>query len=654
MDTKLESPPWSGMTVDEAFIRRAVDLAEPNALRVVLYQLTGDPELLTYELEERKVDRINRQSMITVTDKDRPKVREKAVRWLVDHLDELDDFVEQKPTDEELQGLIREGLGHDPDELESDLFENLKAMTSFEEYPLFFAHWKDGKRPQIPAGFKVAIIGAGFSGLAVAVQLGLLGIPYVMYERRPEVGGTWSVNRYPDVRVDGASTTFQLGFVKKHLWTEYYARAPEVREYLEMVTKRFGVFDRIQLSTEVTSLVWNEEKSHWDIELLQNGKVVRDTANVISGATGLFNEPNHLDVKGAEDFTGDILHTARWPEPDYDLTGKRVAVIGNGSTGVQLLKAVAGVASEVYPIVRTPQWVQPQVNYGVHVQPEFNWLVAKMPYYWNWDRFMWTAPVPSNSARDLRRADPEWQAKGGIYSKANDELRARILDYMREQLDGDEELLAKLTPDFPPWARRMITDNGWFTTLKKENVHLLLGSIDHIDANGVVMEDGRRADVDVIISASGFDIEKFMQPIRIVGRGGETLMERWEREGKGARAYNSMNVPNFPNLFIQYGPNSQGGAGGGSITGGIQLWANYLATLTVHLLEKGYKSFSPKEEVYEEQNRIIDERNAQAVTLTTRSYLVSHGRAPANNPFTPKEHWENIVHPNMERDFDIT
>lgn len=657
VDTLTATPTmWGEQVVDEAFVRRAVELAEPNALRVTLLQLTGDPDLQTYELEERKVDRISRQSMITVADKDRPAVREKAIAWIMEHLDQLDDIVEEAPSDEDLYGLLHEGLGHDPAELTTDLFVNMKAIASFEEFPLFLAGWKDGKKPNLPEDFRVAIIGAGYSGLAVAIQLDLLGIPFVMYERRPDVGGTWSKNRYPDVRVDGSSTTYQFGFVKKHPWTEYYARGAEVRNYLEMVAKRYGIYDRIKLRTEVTSLLWNEERGQWDIELLQDGVVIHESATIVSGATGLFNEPKQLEVTGASDFAGDILHTALWPEDGYDLAGKRVAVIGNGSTGVQLLKAVAAEAEHVYPVVRTPQWIQPQVNYGDLVEPEFQWILQKMPYYWNWDRFMWTAPVPGTSQRDLRVADPEWQAQGGLYSRANDELRERILTYMREQLDGDEELLAKLTPNFPPWARRMVTDNGWFKTLKKDHVDLQLGSIDHIDEQGIVFADGRRVDVDVIISASGFDIEKWMSPIRIVGRSGETLADRWQREG-GSRAYNSMNVPDFPNLFIMYGPNSQGGAGGG-IIGAIQLWANYLGTMAVQLVENGYKSFSAKEDLYWEQNRIIDARNASSVTMdksaAEHNYLVAGGRAPANNPFAPAEHWEAMVHPNITRDFDLT
>ena len=660
METELKSQPWGDAMIDEAFIRRAVEQAEPNALRVALYQITGDPVLLTYELEERKVDRISRQSMITVADKDRPAVREKAFRWLVDHQDELADYQETTPSDEELRRLIREGLGQDPAELRNDLFENLKAIASFDEFPLFLARWTGSRKPEIPKDFKVAIIGAGYSGLAVAIQLDRLGIPFDIYERRPEVGGTWSKNRYPDVRVDGSSTTYQFGFVKKHPWTEYYARGPEVRAYLEGVAKDYGVYDRIRLGHEVTSMEWNEETSRWDIEFQHDGEVVRSSANIVSGATGFFNEPKKLDVKGVDDFKGEIVHTALWPEdPDFTLAGKRVAVIGNGSTGVQLLRSVASEAAHVYPIVRTPQWVQPQVNYGEPVQPEMQWLLQRMPYYWHWDRFMWTAPVPGGeAARDLRVPDPEWKAKGGYFSKANDELRARISDYIRSQLGDREDLIEKLTPKYPPWARRMITDNGWYQTLLQDNVDLVMGAIDHIDADGIVMEDGTQLRVDVIISSTGFDINKYMQPIRIVGRGGETLEERWERDGKGPRAFNSMNVPGFPNLFIQYGPNSQGGGAGGGIIGQIQLWGNYLATLTVHLIEKGYKSFDPKEEVFEEHNRILDERTSKMIWMDPdsrdRNYYVTHGRVLGMNAWTPVEHWEAMVHPNMERDFTIT
>jgi len=638
--------PFEGVEVDEAFVRRAVDLAESNALRTALYHATGDPEVRDYEQVE-VVLRNGALKKLVISDDDLPKLEEKAVQFL---LDNAGSFQEAEPDDAKLKELMQMSLGR---ELEyGDLFENFKDTVGFGEYPLFRARWTDDRRPELPGDFSVAIIGSGFSGLSTAVQLGLLGIPYTVYERRSEVGGTWSINRYLDVRVDTMSTSYQLSFVKKYPWKEFFARGAEVREYIDHVTLQYGVADHLKLGHDVTKLTWNEETSTWDIVVRHGDQEYQTSASVVVAATGLFNKAKKLDIPGIDDFRGELPHTARWPE-DLSLEGKRVAVIGNGSTGVQLLSRVAEEAAHVDVFVRSPQWISPREYYGESVPVELRWLLQNMPYYWNWDRFAWS--TGSGSLQDLFVPDPEWKAQGGYFSKGNDFLRAGLTAYILDQLEGDEELAAKITPEWPPWARRMIVDNNWYKTLLRDNVDLVMEPIDHIEADAIVRKDGTRHEADVIVSASGFEVTDYLFPIEVRGRGGLGLKEKWERDGVGPRAFQSMTVPGFPNLFILYGPNSQGAGAGGSLIGAMQIWATYVSGCVVELLESGRKSFEVKEDVFEEHYKLLDDRNSKMIWMDPdskdRNYYVSHGRVQVMAAWAPQESWDHYTRPRLTENY---
>lgn len=637
-------------TVDTDFLRRAVTQAEHNALRMALYQATGDAELLEHELitEVMRGGHLTKMTRLTIAEKDLPALRDKAVRFLQHH---ADDFRETVPSDDELRSLIEMALGR---KVADENFPEFKAAASFDDFPLFHAAWQGQTPPQIPEDFTVAIIGAGHSGPWMGVQLGHLGIPYVIYERRPEMGGTWSVNRYPDVRVDTMSTVYQLGFVKRFPWSEYFARGRDVRQYMNDTAREFGVHQHIRFEHEVTSMRFDEGASRWRLEITHGEEVVQTSATIVVAATGLFLTPKKPDIEGIDDFAGTVVHTARWPD-GYSPAGKRVAVIGNGSTGVQLLSRVAADAKQVYTCVRTPQWITPQVHYGEPIPPELQWLIQRMPYYWNWDRFGWIAPSDDGAAK-LFVPDPEWKAKGGYVSKPNDELRARLTAYIKEQTNHRAELYERLIPNYPPWARRMIVDNGWYRTLTEDHVELVTDPIDRVEAGGFVTTDGRYREVDTIICASGFDVTKYLFPIEVVGRDGVTLDGEWANDGVGPRAFWSMTVPGFPNLFIMYGPNSQGGAGR-SVSGMIQLWCTYAAGLCVQLIEKGYRELDVKEDVFEQHNRVLDERNSRMIWMDPdsrdRNYYISHGRVQAMNAWAPAEHWEEMTNQKLEPNYHV-
>jgi 4-hydroxyacetophenone monooxygenase len=274
-----------------------------------------------------------------------------------------------EPAEAELRTLMNMATAEEMGDLE---FEARRDLPSFKDFP-WTADWSDGK-PELPEGFKVAIIGSGFSGLAMGVQLERLGIPYVLLERRGEPGGVWTINRYPDVRVDTISITYEFSFEKEHKWNEYFGRGADVRAYLDHISRKYGVFDHTLFNRDLKRATFDEGRNMWILESDTPDGPETIEANVIVTAVGTFANPRVMQFEGQESFEGPILHPTGW-SPDIDLTGKRVAIIGNGSTGVQLLAPIAAEAEQVFVFQRTPQWISPREKYGAPIEPELHWLI---------------------------------------------------------------------------------------------------------------------------------------------------------------------------------------------------------------------------------------------------------------------------------------
>jgi 4-hydroxyacetophenone monooxygenase len=519
-------------------------------------------------------------------------------------------------------------------------FQARRGLAAFEEHP-WLAEWTDG-RPALPPGFQVAIIGAGFSGIAAGVQMEKLGIPYQIFERQPEVGGVWGINKYPDARVDTASLTYEYTFEKNYPWSEYFAKQPEVQGYLEHVAKKYGLWEHLHLEHELVEATWDDRHAVWDLSVQRpDGSILEVRANAVISAVGTFANPKFVDFPGAEDFRGPIVHPTQWGRMDLDLTGKRVAVIGNGSTGVQLLAPVAQAAGQVYVFQRTPQWISPRPKYGQPVEPEIRWLLDTMPGYWNWSKFMSFSSL--FTSHEFVIPDPEWQAQGGIFNKRNDELRTILTQYIEAQTGGRPDLVGRLVPDYAPMCRRPVVDNGWYQALTRDNVELVTDGITCFTATGIETEDGRHRDVDLVVAATGFEIVKYLWPAEYVGRGGMRLHERWATDGP--RAYLSLMVPYFPNMFMLYGPNSQPLSGGTSLPAWYQIWSSYIAKALIAMIENGCSQVEVTEAAHDRYNEALDQEAAGTVLLLDTGskgknyYINEHGRLQMNAPWeSPRFH----------------
>jgi 4-hydroxyacetophenone monooxygenase len=602
--------------VDEAFLRRAVAMADLNAVRVALYQQTGDPELAALPVAAR-LDDAQRETLIA-----------KAAAWLKGNASPAEP---PEPDTDTLRKLMTMATGNPMSDVE---FEARRDLPAFRRFP-FAVEW-EGERPPIPEGFRVAIIGSGFSGIAAAVQCELLGLPYTVIERRSEPGGVWTINRYPDVRVDTPSITYEYSFEKFYPWREHFGRGADVRAYLDHVSRKYGVHANTRFDTDLKSATFDEGRDVWMLECEGPEGTTRLEANFVITASGVFANARIPDFEGRGSFKGRIVHPSQWPA-DLDLAGKRVAIIGNGSTGVQLLGAIAREAGQVSVFQRTPQWISPRDKYGQDLEPEMVWLVANFPGYWHWWRYMATASL--FDIHTMQVADPEWQAQGGKINRGNDALRDMLTAYIEKETGGRKDLIDRLTPDYAPFSRRPVVDNGWYRALTRDNVELVNDDIVRLTPDGIETADGRHRDIDVIVSATGFEVVKYLWPSRYSGKGGTDLHEQWDA-GDGPRAYLGMMVPDFPNMFMLYGPNSQPLSGGTGLPAWYVVWASYAAQCIMKMLREGKSRVEVTKEAYGRYNVALDKEASNLIQLTKeggveKNYYVNndHRRLQVNAPW---------------------
>lgn len=617
--------------IDTAYIRRAVEASDLAALRVALFQATGDAELAEFG------------PVATLDHADRERLAARAVQLLETR---IDGFQRRIPSDEELRELMDLVLGVST---RDEHFEIRRKFLAFTPFP--FQHERSEDAAPVPEGFEVAIIGAGPAGISMAVQLERLGVPYVLYDRRSEIGGTWSIHQYPDIRVDTLSITYEFSFEDEYPWSEYFARGEEVRTYLEFISKKYGVHEQTRLGHDLEDARFDDESLTWHLTFQgPDGRRVERDVNMVVSAAGVFAKTKLPDIDGIDEFEGTIVHPTQWTSA-LDVQGKRVAVIGNGSTGVQLMAPVAEKAEHLSVFQRTPQWIAPRPNYGRPVEPEVRWLLDNLPGYWNWSRYTSIIGLMTWH-EDFLVPDPEWERKGGHITKKSEDLREFLIGYIKEQVGDRPDLLEKLVPDYAPMVRRPVVDNHWYQSLTRDNVDLVTSGIERLTKNGIETSDGKHHEVDLIVFATGFEVDKFLWPAEYRGEKGVNLRDYWG--SKSPRAYLGMMVPQFPNLFIMYGPNSQPVSGGVSLPSWFQIWAAFIAQCLDTMFEEGHARVAVKEEAFEAYNKHLDAVGSELafikdVRSVERNYYVdAEGRLVVNTPHETAELYEMMKTPNRD------
>ncbi|MDT2005773.1 FAD-dependent oxidoreductase [Rhodococcus opacus] len=370
---------------------------------------------------------------------------------------------------------------------------------------------------QLPPDFKVVVIGAGIGGLLTAHRLQQAGVPFVVLEKRGDVGGTWDSHHYPGAGVDTPSYLYSFSFFHRE-WEGYFSKQPEVLEYLRAFADRFDLRKYISHGIEVRTLRYDEGRQGWDIEYIdRDGNSGLMRANAVVSSVGLFGTAQLPSLPGSEKFTGLQFHSTQWPS-DLDLTGKRVAVVGSGATAMQVVPATVDQANSITIFQKSATWVAPSDEYFKKVPSDVHWMMNHVPFYRDWYRFQlawtWNDQIYASLI-----ADPAWPHADRSMNKRNDKHREYFTQYIREQLDGRPELLEKAIPNFPPFGKRMLVDNGWYAALKRPHVELLDERLDHLTETGAVGDRGTEREVDVIAYCTGYQASRFLAPMEVYGRG---------------------------------------------------------------------------------------------------------------------------------------
>jgi 4-hydroxyacetophenone monooxygenase len=493
----------------------------------------------------------------------------------------------------------------------------------------------------------VAVIGAGFSGILAAIQLGRAGIAHVVLEKDPMVGGTWYENVYPGAGVDTPTHLYSLSFAQRPDWTRYFAKRPELYAYLQDVADEYDVLDRVRFGTEVTHADWDEQAQLWRIRTRNaDGTESELTAHALISGTGFFNRPALPRIPGIGNFDGPAMHTAQW-DPALDITGKRVGVIGTGASAMQLVPSIAGVAEHVTVFQRSAQWGIPHPNYMRPVTPATQLLMREIPHYLGWyrARLVWTFGDRLHSAVHW---DPDWPHPERAISKGNDRQRQFLTDYIISELGERTDLIEKCVPDYPPYGKRPLLDNGWFRTMTRDDVTLVTTDVAEIRPTGVLTADGAEHEFDILVYATGFQPQQLLSPIEIRGRSGATLHDTWAPDNPTAHL--GITVPDFPNLFCLLGPNTFAGHGGSGILT-IECEMRYVMEMLKLMVERNIASVDCRPEVHDAYNAELDEALSKTIWAfpgMTTYYRNAHGRITVPMPWSNVDYWYRTRAPQLD------
>ena len=412
-----------------------------------------------------------------------------------------------------------------------------------------------------PADFKVAIIGAGVTGVLAGLRLEELGLSsFTILEKNPEPGGTWWQNSYPGCRVDTPSLLYSYSFAPDMGWPEHFSHQPELLKYVKQIVAERSFGDRLQCNTAVETMSWNDADAVWELALRRgDGSTERLRANFVIGATGLLRIPKWPQIEGVDAFAGPSFHSTHW-DHEVDLTDKRVAVIGTGASANQIVPAIAPQTREVLIYQRTPHWMLSHPQYGKALSGTERLLIDKIPTYLSWFRFRQFWQI-GDSILPTLRIDPDWPYPERSVNAANDKLRGQMTEYIKAQIGDLPDLVEKVLPQYPPYGKRLLLDNGWYQALRRDNVQLTDTPIERITADGITTADGHEV-VDIIVFATGFDTGKVLWPIQINGRNGVDVRALLDDR---LETYQGMALEHCPNLFITPGPNGTPGHGGSGI-----------------------------------------------------------------------------------------
>ncbi|PSR83016.1 hypothetical protein BD289DRAFT_293034 [Coniella lustricola] len=516
---------------------------------------------------------------------------------------------------------------------------------------------------------RIVTIGAGLSALGFAYQLqhaygltegGSGGLTdgeeaseafaeHCIYEANSDIGGTWLVNTYPGVACDFPAHVYTFPFEPNPNWSSYYASGPEIQAYIKRTVAKYHLDRDVKLQHRVEHARFDEAEGRWYLKIrrgLEHG-LVDDVCDVLVSATGFLSRWCWPSIPGlVDDYKGHRVHTAAWKDAgEFDYAGKRIGVIGNGSSAIQVLPQLAPQAGHLINFIRNPSWITPGFG-SVAIQHA--------------DNYLYTEEEKQAFARDpekLKQYRKSIQAgangafglfeKGG---KAQEDAQRATAELMLARLGGDEELARRMIPSFDIGCRRASPGPGYLEAFTRDNVDLVTQPIERVTSSGIRTTDGNEFELDAIVCATGFDVS-YRPPWPLVGRWGVALDEHWKDE---PYAYLGLMAAGFPNLFMFAGPNSPIGHGGLMPT--LQWAAEWMCKWIKKMAEEDIKFVDPKPEVVEELNAYGDEIMQTLVwSGGCRSWYKNHrvdGRVTAVWPGSGLSYYE-MTHTLRPEDFEI-
>ncbi|MCC9309726.1 NAD(P)/FAD-dependent oxidoreductase [Kitasatospora sp. RB6PN24] len=461
-------------------------------------------------------------------------------------------------------------------------------------------------RPTDPPHVRVVVIGSGFGGIGAGVRLRRAGITdFVILERADSVGGTWRDNSYPGCACDVPSHLYSFSFALNPEWPRSFSGQPDIRAYLEQVTDTYGLRPHLRFNHEVVEARWEPDQARWRVTTGQG----QWTADAIVSATGPLSNPQIPELPGLADFPGKVFHSSQW-DHDYDLTGKRVAVVGTGASAIQIVPSIQPKVGRLTVFQRTPAWVLPKVDREISA-------LEKAVH----------RAVPATTA--LRRAAlfaaRELQVDAFVRRPALLKLVQRMAERQIAQQIKDPVLRAKLTPDYRIGCKRILLSQSYYPALAAPNADVVTSALREVRGSTLVAADGTETEADVLIFGTGFHVTDMPVASRVFGDRGQSLAEEWK--DSGMEALRGTTVHGFPNLFFVIGPNT--GLGNSSMILMIESSLTYTVEALTTLQSLGATALHPTERAQRVWNQRLQHKMARTVWTTggCRSwYLTEDGK----------------------------
>lgn len=476
---------------------------------------------------------------------------------------------------------------------------------------------------------RYAVIGAGMAGILAGIRLKERGeTDFVIFEKGDGLGGTWRDNHYPGLTCDVPAHAYTYSFAPNPEWSAFYATGPEIRGYFNGVAEQYGVVPHIRYNSEVVGCVYDDATHQWEVTIVDGSKHVVD---VVIAASGVLHHPKYPDIAGLDSFEGTCLHSARWDD-SVETAGKRVGIIGCGSTGIQIVTALSGHSERVVHFQRSPQWIMP------------------VPYFEYSDEDRQAFRDDVQKIDDIRYGDDYWSGIRRFTKAVTDvdgpemkEIEAVVLRNLEDSI-RDPELREKLRPNYRAACKRLIYSWSYYDAVQHPSVFVETGGIERVEPNGVRMKDGSFHELDILVLATGFHADRFIRPATVTGRAGASLDDAWSRR---PTAYLAVSIPGFPNFFMLNGPT--GPVGNFSLIDIAERQWGYVDQLIDQLRSGTHRAVEPSQAAMDdyEARRIDAAKRTIFGSGCTSWYLDAEG-VPASWPWSYEAFSEAMDAPKLE------